>query len=132
MTFEDYFRWQDHDEAEMAIRFLVGLSPAMLQRAYLVDPNAVDFHSHRGPSTPMACELCAGICGTEALKVLLKRGRVVAAPRGVHFDAYKNRLRRTWRPGGNAHPLQRVLIALTRRRYAAAGLDAAKAPGAPR
>ena len=40
------------------------------------------------------------------------------APRGVHFDAYKNRLRRTWRPGGNSHLLQRALIAVTKRRYA--------------
>jgi hypothetical protein len=67
----------------------------------------------------MACDLCAGIAATEALKVLLGRGGIVAAPWGVHFDAYKNRLRRTWRPGGNSHPLQRALIALTRRRFAA-------------
>ena len=60
-----------------------------------------------------------GIAAAEALKVLLGRGRVRAAPWGLHFDAYKNRLKRTWRPGGNAHPLQRALIALTRRRYAA-------------
>jgi hypothetical protein len=37
----------------------------------------------------------------------------------VHFDAYTNRLRRTWRPGGNANPLQRLLIAIARRRYRA-------------
>ena len=74
----------------------------------------------------MACELCAGIAATEALKVLLGRGRVLAAPWGVHFDAYKNRLRRTWRPGGNGHPLQRGLIALTKRRYAGKLTDAAE------
>jgi hypothetical protein len=44
----------------------------------------------------------------------------------VHFDAYKNRLRRTWRPGGNGHPLQRALIALTKRRYAAKLTDEPK------
>jgi len=132
MSFEQYFRMGDASLAEKAARFLVGLSPSMLQMGYLVDPSRLDLQARTAPSTPMACELCAGICGTEALKVLLERGGVVAAPRGVHFDAYKNRLRRTWRPGGNAHPLQRLLIALTRRRYAAAGLDAAKAPGAPR
>ena len=106
--------------AEKAARFLVGLSPSMLQMGYLADPSRVDLAGRKGPSTPMACDLCAGIAGTEALKVLLGRGGVVAAPHGIHFDAYKNRLRHTWRPGGNAHPLQRALIALTKRRYASA------------
>lgn len=114
MTFERYFCLDGHTEEEMAIRFLVGLSPAMLQRGYLIDRSTVDMRSHRGPSTPMACELCAGIAATEALKILLRRGRVVSAPHGVHFDAYRNKLVRTWRPGGNRHPIQRVAIAVAR------------------
>lgn len=123
MSFEQYFRMGHASTAEKAARFLVGLSPSMLQMGYLVDPSRLDLAARTGPSTPMACDLCAGIAATEALKVLLGRGGVVAAPWGVHFDAYKNRLRRTWRPGGNAHPLQRALIALIKRRYAAVGQD---------
>ena len=119
MTFEQYFRMGTRSRAEKAARFLVGLSPSMLQMGYLVDPSRVDLAAGKGPSTPMACELCAGIAATEALKVLLGRGKVLAVPWGLHFDAYKNRLKRTWRPGGNAHPLQRALIELTTRRYAA-------------
>ena len=119
MTFEQYFRWAGCDDHERAIRFLVGLSPAMLQMRYLVDRSAVDLASGRGPSTPMACELCAGIAGTEAVKILLGRGNVVAAPRGIHYDAYRHRLARTRRRGGNAHPLQRMLIALAKRRLQA-------------
>ena len=119
MTFEQYFRMGSRSRAEKAARFLVGLSPSMLQMGYLVDPSRVDLAAGKGPSTPIACELCAGIAAAEALKVLLGRGRVRAAPWGLHFDAYKNRLKRTWRPGGNAHPVQRALIALTKRRYAA-------------
>ncbi len=115
MSFEEYFRWQGCSEQEMAIRFLIGLSPALLQRGYLADPSTVDFASGKGPSTPMACELCAGIAATEALKILLDRGRVIAAPRGVHFDAYRNKLVRTWRPFGNRNPVQRLAIALARR-----------------
>ena len=118
MTFEEYFRMGDGSDSEKAARFLIGLSPSMLQMGYLVDPSRVDLVARKGPSTPMACDLCAGIAATEALKVLLGRGGVVAAPRGVHFDAYKNRLRRTWRPGGNSHPMQRALIRIIERRYA--------------
>ena len=116
MTFEEYFGWAGCSEHEMALRFLIGLSPARLQSAYLVDPAAVDLKARRGPSTGMACSLCAGIAGTEALKILLKRGGVSAAPRGVHFDAYRNTMAKTWRPWGNRNPLQRLALAIGRRK----------------
>jgi molybdopterin/thiamine biosynthesis adenylyltransferase len=122
MTFEQYFGMCGCSEPEQAARFLAGLTPSMLQLGYLVEPSRVDLVGRRGPSTVMACELCAGIAGTEALKILLGRGRVLAAPWGIHFDAYKNRLKRTWRPGGNSHPLQKALIALATRRFSAARL----------
>ena len=117
MSFEDYFDMHELSEDEQLLRFLVGLSPAMLQRGYLVDPSAVDLARHRGPSTAMACELCAGVAGTQVLKLLLHRGKVLAAPWGLHFDAYRNRLARTWRPGGNRHPLQRVALSIARRQF---------------
>jgi len=118
MTFEQYFRWRGCTDEEKALRFLVGLAPAMLHRGYLVDPSAVNLSQRRGPSTPMACELCAGIAATEALKLLLGRGRVLAAPRGMQFDAYRNRMVRTWRPGGNRHPAQQAALAIARRQLA--------------
>ena len=118
MSFEEYFRWEGCDDAEMAVRFLVGLSPAFLHGPYLVEPAAVDLARRRGPSTTVACQLCSGIVGAEALKILLGRGEVLAAPWGMHFDAYRNKMVRTWRPWGNANPLQRVLMAVARRRYA--------------
>ena len=115
MSFEDYFRLEGQPEEEQLLRFLLGLAPAGLHRAYLVDPSMVDLAAHRGPSTPMACELCAGVAATQVLKILLQRGPVLAAPYGLQFDAYRNRLRRTWRPGGNANPLQTLALAVARR-----------------
>ncbi len=119
MTFEEYFRLEGESEDEQLLRFLLGLSPAMLQMPYLVDDTRVDLDAHKGPSTPMACELCAGMAATHALKILLGRGKVSAAPRGIHFDGYRNRLATTWRPWGNNNPIQRLGLKVARSRLSA-------------
>ncbi|WP_374480071.1 ThiF family adenylyltransferase [Zoogloea sp.] len=128
MSFEEYFRLAGCDEDEMAVRFLLGLSPAMLQRAYLADPSRVDFVARRGPSTIAACQLCAGVTATESLKILLRRGEVLCAPWGFQFDAYRNRYVKTWRPGGNNNPIQRIGLAIARRQLRAMR-EAARARG---
>ncbi|MDO9314011.1 MAG: ThiF family adenylyltransferase [Burkholderiaceae bacterium] len=110
MSFEDYFLWADRPDDEKALRFLIGLAPAGLHRSYLVDPSTVNLSEHRGPSSIAGCQLCAGVAATETLKILLSRGDVMAAPHGFQFDAYRNKFVRTWRPGGNRHPLQRIAL----------------------
>lgn len=117
MSFEDYFQLQGKSELDKILHFLVGLSPAMLQNSYLVEPTAFDLPNRKGPSTPMGCELCAGFAGSQALKILLKRGNILAAPWGLQFDAYQSRLVKTWRPWGNRNPLQRLSIIRAKRRF---------------
>lgn len=114
MTFEEYFGWGDKSDEEKALRFLIGLAPAGLHFGYLADPSAVNLDERRGPSTAMACQICAGMAATEALKILLKRGRVLAAPYSLQFDAYRNKLARSWRPGGNNHPMQRIALRIAK------------------
>ncbi|MEP3855853.1 MAG: ThiF family adenylyltransferase [Porticoccus sp.] len=116
MTFEQYFRMKGLSENEQLLHFLLGLSPAMLQSVYLVDDSRVDLAAQKGPSTNMACELCAGVAATHALKVLLNRGKILAAPYGLHFDAYRNCLKTTWRPWGNANPIQKLGLFIARKR----------------
>jgi len=120
-------------ESEQLLRFLVGLSPAMLQLRYLAEKGRVNLDGHEGPSTAMACELCAGVAGVNALKILLNRGDVVAAPWGLHFDAYRNRLKKTWRPRGNDNPIQRLMLTVARRSLApaAAAAEERVAPQSP-
>ncbi len=116
MTYEEYFRFNDKTtENDQLIQFLIGLSPAMLQRPYLVDDSRVSFIEKRGPSTPMAVNLCAGITGTYALKILLNRGKVLAAPYGLHFDAYRNKFTKTWRPFGNAGIIPRIMFHIAKK-----------------
>lgn len=115
MSYEDYFRFAGKSEEDQLIQFLIGLSPAMLQRPYLVDDSRVSFVEKRGPSTPMAVNLCAGIAGTYALKILLNRGDIVCAPHGLHFDAYRNKFKKTWRPFGNAGLLPRIMFKIAKK-----------------
>ena len=115
MTFEDYFQVAGKPELEKAIRFLVGLAPALLHRHYLADKSRVNLKERRGPSTVMACQFCAGVAATEALKILLQRGKVWAAPHGIQYDGYRNKFAHTWRPGGNSNPINRLAIAIAKR-----------------
>ncbi len=117
ISFEDYFCWgqKASDEAK-ALKFLLGLAPGRLHFDYLVEASSVNLREKRGPSTVMACQLCAGMAATEALKILLGRGKVWAAPYSYQFDAYHTRLVRCWRPGGNRHFLQRIALRIAERR----------------
>ncbi len=115
MTFEDYFRLEGHSDEEQLIKLLIGLSPSMMQRTYLVDKSRADFKAQKGPSTPMAVDMCAGIAGSNALKILLRRGDIISAPYGLHFDAYSNKLKKTWRPGGNRNPLQKLAFQIAKK-----------------
>jgi len=114
MSFEDYFKVEGRSRNEQYARFIAGLSPSMLQRGYLVAPESVNFHERRGPSTMMACDLCAGVMGVSVLKLLLGRGALRPAPWSMQFDAYKNKLSYSWRPFGNSNPMQMLLMALIR------------------
>lgn len=113
MSFEDYFGFETcRNELDMAIRFLVGLSPAMLQRGYVADMSRIDLKNRKGPSSIAACQLCAGVAAVETLKLVLGRKGVRLAPWGSQFDAYRMRYVRTWRPMGYRNPLQKLFAFL--------------------
>lgn len=119
MTFEEYFRMSGVSDEEQLLRFLVGLAPAGIHRQYLVEPSALDIANHKGPSTPMGVELCAGVAATQVFKLLLNRGKVLPAPHGLQYDAFRNRVTHTWRPLGNGNPLHKLVLALGRKQIAA-------------
>lgn len=110
MSFENYFGFSECvDELDLAIHFLVGLSPAMLQRGYVADMSRINLRERRGPSSIAACQLCAGVAAVEVLKLALGRPGVRLAPWASQFDAYRMKYVRTWRPGGAKNPLQRLM-----------------------
>ncbi len=119
MTYEEYFRFNSvKTETDQYIKFLIGLSPAMLHASYLVEPSAANFSEKRGPSTPMGVKFCAGIAGTFVLKILLNRGPILCAPWGLHFDGYKNKFKKTYRPWGNNNPIQKIAFAIAKKKLA--------------
>jgi len=110
MSFEEYFRFEGLPEKQQYVNFALGLTPKGLHTAYLVDPYRIDLAGKRGPSTAVAIQLCAGVVGAEAVKLLLGQGKVHAAPAYHAFDAYSQRFVRGYLRHGNAGPLQRLKL----------------------
>ena len=121
MSFDEYFAIQDPSPtateeeksqifADNILRFIVGVAPACLQRHYLAQRTSVNFFKKKVPSTCMGISLAAGVLCSNALKIILNRGEVICAPRGMHYDAYLNKTVKTWRPFGNKNPLQRYMF----------------------
>lgn len=126
MTFEQYFRMDGRPKESQYARFLLGLTPKGLHRNYLVDPSRLNLVEKRGPSSAAAVQLCAGVVGGEAVKILLGRGRVRAAPYFHQFDVYRGKFVCQRLFLGNNNPLQRLKLKMVER-HIAATLDLAAA-----
>lgn len=109
MSFAEYFGISPGlDPLENSLRFLTGVAPSLMHAKYQVDRSRVDFKARRVPSLPMGCYLCAGVAGSTALKLLLKRGPIKGAPHVYHYDAYLQKLRKSYTWGGYRNPLMRL------------------------
>lgn len=117
MSFDSYFSLEGCPPNEQYLRFLMGLTPHGGHRKYLVDPSRIDLKRRSGPSTGASCQLCAGVVGVEAVKLLLGRGKVEPAPVHHHFDPYLGTFRRTRLRWGMNGPGQRAKLAIGRRVY---------------
>lgn len=116
MSFQDYFGISPElSREENAFRFLVGLSPTLIQRHYTVDRSRVNFAEQKVSSTPIGGYLCGGVAGATALKLLLGRGKVKVAPVSLHYDAYLNTYKTRRVFFGWRNPLQRLKVALLRK-----------------
>jgi nitroreductase len=118
MSFEDYFRLAGLPVERQYVHFLMGLTPKGWHRQYLIEPGRFNLAERYGPSTGMACQICAGVVGIEALKILLHRQPIYAAPWFHIFDVYQERYTRGRLRWGNAGPLQRLKCELGYRHVA--------------
>jgi molybdopterin/thiamine biosynthesis adenylyltransferase/nitroreductase len=131
MSFEEYFRMEGRSEEQQYVNMAVGLTPKRFHAAYLVDPSRVDLAGRRGPSTAAAIQLCSGVVGAEAVKILLGRGKVHAAPAYHQFDAYRGRWHRGYLRYGNAGPLQSLKRYIGYKAFGRMSLNARPAEKAP-
>ena len=115
MSFDEYFDLRDEmAPLDQLIAFFVGLTPRASQRTYM-DFRKADPRTGQGPSSGLACALCAGVAASEVVKILLKRGPIRSAPWHFQFDAYRQRLFRGRLLRGNRHPMQLLKRWIVRR-----------------
>jgi hypothetical protein len=96
-----------NEELDKLVAFFVGVAPRATQRAYM-DLSSVDLRARAGPSSSLACQIAAGAVACEAIKALLKRGNLRAAPYYHQFDPYLGRYAHGRLIGGNRNPFQRL------------------------
>lgn len=108
MGFDEYFGISDDmGYVEKMAAFAVGLTPSPLHLRYM-DLTKVDLASGTGPSIASACALCAGLVGTEAVNILLRRKTIKAVPYYFQFDPYRQVYRKGRLFMGNRNPLQKL------------------------
>lgn len=108
MGFDEYFNIRKQmGEEEKYLSFALGLSPRPTHIKYM-DLKKVDFNSKAGPSLNIACQICSGMAATEAVKILLGRGKVRPVPYYVQYDPYLNKLCKGRLFMGNKNPLQQI------------------------
>ncbi|MEZ4873096.1 MAG: ThiF family adenylyltransferase [Bdellovibrionales bacterium] len=113
MSFDDYFALHKAKNfTEKTLRFAVSVAPSSMHLKYMVYRAAVDIEQKKVPSTPAGVALCAGVAASTAIKILLNRGCVYKAPWSLHYDAYLNKYKKSWRPWGHKNPLLRIKIKL--------------------
>ncbi len=110
MTFDEYFAIQDEMPLEeKLLAFLVGLAPRATQSDY-IDPSRIDIYAQQGPSIAAACQLCASVAATEAIRILLKRPSVRPAPHYFQYDPLVRKFHQGRLRMGNRHPWQRFKL----------------------
>jgi molybdopterin/thiamine biosynthesis adenylyltransferase len=108
MSFDKYFDLRDGmDHLDQLIAFAVGLTPRATQFQYM-DLKQVTVEGRTAPSVSLACTLATGVLATEAMKILLRRPWLTAAPEFMQFDSYRRVLRSGRIRSGNRSVSQRV------------------------
>jgi molybdopterin/thiamine biosynthesis adenylyltransferase len=93
MSFDEYFDVSDGlSDEQKYLRFAMGLAPRPTHIGYM-DLSRVDLKGGKGPSLNIACQLCASLAATEAVRIVLGKPGLLPAPHFLQFDPFRRRLR---------------------------------------
>ena len=110
MSFDDYFAITDDlPRRERLLRFGVGLAPRGLHLSQM-DKSRISLDHGRGPSLNIACQLCAVLAATEAVRIITGRPGLKAAPWSLQVDPLGGKARRARLRRGNSSLTQRAKL----------------------
>jgi len=108
ISFEEFGAFTEFktpDEQFLAFGMALTPNPSYMQT---VDRSKIRLADKKGPSLGLSCQLCSGIAACEALKILLKKGKVYPAPYYNRFDALLGHYFRGYLRNGNRSLKQRI------------------------
>ncbi|HFE38718.1 MAG TPA: hypothetical protein ENK06_09945 [Gammaproteobacteria bacterium] len=125
MSFDEYFDMKDEQSFyDQIVNFILGLAPAALHLPYM-DLSGVDPKTGRGPSSVVGVQMASCLVAAQAVKILLDRKAVLAAPHYVQFDAYRLISKKGYLFAGNRNWLQKIKRKLLLHKFKQLGLDKA-------
>ena len=114
MSFDKYFNIvEGMAPQDQYLSFALGLAPRATHIKYM-DLSRVDLESKAGPSLNIACQICSGMAATEAVRIILNKGKVKAVPYFFQFDPYVQKYRKGKLIMGNRNPIQRIKMAVVK------------------
>ena len=115
MSFDEYFNIVDGMKPQdQYLSFALGLAPRATHIKYM-DLSRVDLESKAGPSLNIACQICSGMAATEAVRIILNKGKVKPVPYFFQFDPYLQKYRKGKLCMGNRNPVQRIKLKVVKK-----------------
>ena len=115
MSFDEYFNIVDGMKPQdQYLSFALGLAPRATHIKYM-DLSRVDLESKAGPSLNIACQICSGMAATEAVRIILNKGKVKPVPHFFQFDPYLQKYRKGKLCMGNRNPVQRIKLKVVKK-----------------
>lgn len=106
--FDEFFDIYDEmPENDKYLNFALGLAPRATHISYM-DRTKIDLDKKVGPSNIIACQTCAAMAATEALRIILKRKGLKPVPCYCQFDQYAGKYRKGILRMGNRNPIQQA------------------------
>ena len=115
MSFDEYFNIvEGMPEWDQHLAFFMGIAPKATHLKYM-ELSRVDLNAKGGPSLNIGCQICAGMAATEAVRIILNRGKVKPVPHFFQFDPFLQKYRKGKLYMGNRNPVQKIKLKVVKK-----------------